>query len=70
MRHYVSQKNIKLSHRKGYDGISTGHLKLINNAISKCLTFIINQSLNSRIFLDKLKIAKVTPFYKNFYIRD
>ena len=57
-------KNIKMSHSKGYDGISTEHLKLINKDISKCLTLIINQSLNSGIFPDKLKIAKVTPIYK------
>ena len=57
-------KNIKMSHSKGYDGISTEHLKLINKDISKCLTLIINQSLNSGIFPDNLKIAKVTPIYK------
>ena len=49
---------------KGYDGISSEHLKLFNKDISKCLTLIINQSLNSVIFPDKLKIAKVTPIYK------
>ena len=53
-----------MSHSKGYDDISTEHLKLINKDLSKCLTLIINQSLNSGIFPDKLKIAKVTPFYK------
>ena len=53
-----------MSHSKGYDGISTLHLKLINKDISKCLTLIISQSLNSGIFPDKLKIAKVTPIYK------
>ena len=53
-----------MSHSKGYDGISTEYLKLINKDISKCLTLIINQSLNSGIFPDKLKIAKVTPIYK------
>ena len=42
----------------------TEHLKLINKDISKCLTLIISQSLNSGIFPDKLKIAKVTPIYK------
>ena len=53
-----------MSHSKGYDGISTEHLKLINKDISKCLTLIISQSSNSGIFPDKLKIAKVTPIYK------
>ena len=53
-----------MSHSKDYDGLSTEHLKLINKDISKCLTLIINQSLNSGIFPDKLKIAKVTPIFK------
>ena len=53
-----------MSHSKGYDGSSTEHLKLINNDLSKCLILIINQSLNSGIFPDQLKIAKVTPIYK------
>ena len=53
-----------MSHSKGYDGISNEHLKLINKDISKCLTLIINQSLNSGIFADKLKIAKVTPMIR------
>ena len=57
-------KNIKMSHSKGYDGLSTEHLKLINKDISKRLTLIINQSLNSGIFPDQLKIAKVTPIFK------
>ena len=39
-------------------------LKLINNDISACITLIINQSIKSGIFPDRLKIAKVTPIYK------
>ena len=38
------------------------HLK--NKDLLKCLSLIINQSLYSGIFPDKLKIAKVTPIYK------
>ena len=53
-----------MSHSKGYNGISTEHLKLINKDISKCLTLIINQFLNPGIFSDKLRIAKVTPIFK------
>ena len=51
-------KNIKMSHNNGYDGISTEHLKLINKDISKCLTLIINQSLNSGFFQICLKLQK------------
>ena len=48
---------------KRHDGISSKLVKLINNDISLCIAFIINQSLTSGIFLDRLKIAKVTPIY-------
>ena len=36
----------------------------MNHKIVKPLTFIINQSLKSEIFLDKLKVAKVQPLFK------
>ena len=48
----------------GYDNISTKLLKEIENVISRPLSIIINQSLCTGIFPDKLKIAKVTPLYK------
>ena len=48
----------------GYDGISTKLLKLIKQPILQPLTTIVNQSLTSGIFPDKLKIAKITPIYK------
>ena len=57
-------KNMKISQSKGHDGISSELVKLINNDISHCITLIINQSLTSGIFPDRLKIAKVTPIYK------
>ena len=57
-------KNIKLSNTKGHDGISSDLLKLIGNAISKSITLIINQSLTTGIFPDRLKIAKVIPIFK------
>ena len=57
-------KNIKTSHSRGHDGISSELFKLIAGDISKCITLIINQSLHSGIFPDKLKIAKVTPIHK------
>ena len=50
--------------KKQYYGISSELLKLITGDISKCITLIINQSLHSGIFPDKLKIAKVTPIHK------
>ena len=48
----------------GRDGISNTILKAIMPIISKPLTLIINQMLNTRIFPDNLKIAKVVPLYK------
>ena len=57
-------KNMKTSRSRGHDGISSELLKLITGDISKCITLIINQSLHSGIFPDKLKIAKVTPIHK------
>ena len=48
----------------GYDDISSKLLKVIAPVISKPLTLLINQVLNTGIFPDKLKIAKVIPIYK------
>ena len=57
-------KNVKLSNTKGHEGISSDLLKLMGNTISKSITLIINQSLKTGIFPDKLKIAKVIPIFK------
>ena len=49
----------------GYDQISSNLLKKrINEYIHKPLTLIVNQSLSSGIFPNKLKIAKVIPIFK------
>ena len=48
----------------GVDGISTNLLKDIKYLISKPLTLIINQCLETGIFPSKLKIAKVIPILK------
>ena len=45
----------------GVDGISTNLLKDITYLISKPLTLILNQCLETGIFPSKLKIAKVIP---------
>ena len=55
---------MKTSTSKGHDGISSELLKLITSDVSKCITTIINQSLTSGIFPNSLKIAKVTPIFK------
>ena len=48
----------------GYDQISSNLLKRINEYIHKPLTLIVNQSLSSGIFPNKLKITKVIPIFK------
>ena len=48
----------------GYDGISLRLLKFCKLTIIKPLMLIIRQVLNTGIFPDKLKIAKVIPIFK------
>ena len=48
----------------GQDNISTILLKSISTEIYETLTLIINQSLSTGIFPDKLKIAKIKPIFK------
>lgn len=48
----------------GKDGVSNKLLKYIKSEVTPALTLIINQSIKTGIFPDKLKIAKVLPVYK------
>ena len=48
----------------GFDGISTIVMKSIKHVILKSLTLIINQIINTGVFPNKLKIAKITPIFK------
>ena len=49
----------------GYDGLSNKIIKTIKkNEISKPLTLIINQMIDSGIFPESLKIAKIIPLYE------
>ncbi len=48
----------------GFDGLSTKLIKEIKDCLVKPLTLIINQMLNTGIFPDKLKIAKIAPAHK------
>ena len=54
-------KQMKTAKSAGYDKISVKLLQAAGNAIVQPLTYIFNQSLNSGIFPDDWKIAKVTP---------
>ena len=48
----------------GIDELSNKLLRSIKNKISKPLALIINQSLQTGIFPDPLKISKIKPLYK------
>jgi len=49
---------------RGFDEISTKLMKYLKTEISKPLTVIINQSFQTGLFPQKLKIAKIIPIYK------
>lgn len=48
----------------GHDSLSSKLLKFIKDIIATPISIIINQSLNTGIFPNKLKIAKVLPLFK------
>ena len=54
----------------GFDDISMRLIKAIKTDIIAALTCIFNQSLNTGIFPEKLKIAKVIPFHKKGSLHD
>ena len=62
----IKQQITKLSNKSssGYDGISNKLLKLLNNSISYPLSIIFNQSIQTGIYPDKMKLAEVIPLYK------
>ena len=55
---------MKSKNSSGNDEISNRLLKSIKSEISKPLTIIINQSIETRIFPNALKVAKVKPLFK------
>ena len=57
-------KNLASKNSSGHDGISARFLKRILETVTLPLTHIINQSLCTGIFPDRLKIAKVVPLIK------
>jgi tetrahydromethanopterin S-methyltransferase subunit G len=57
-------EKLKPKHTQDYDKISTILLKRISHIIATPLTLIINQSLATGIFPDKLKISKIIPLFK------
>ena len=57
-------KRLNAKHSSGHDNVSTILLKEISPLISSPLTLILNQSLTTGIFPDKLKVAKIIPLFK------
>ena len=55
---------LKSKDTKGHDLISNNLLKVIKHEIVKPLTFIMNQSLKTGTFPDRLKVARVRPLFK------
>jgi hypothetical protein len=48
----------------GVDGVTSFLLKTVSNEITPYLTILINKTIASHEFPDKLKIAKVVALYK------
>ena len=57
-------KNLASRTSSGHDGISARFKKRILESITPSLTHIVNQSLRSGIFPDRLKKAKALPLFK------
>ncbi len=47
----------------GFDRISMKLLRSIKHILAETLTVVINQMLNTGIFPDLIKIAKIMPIY-------
>ena len=57
--------NFPAKSSSGCDGITLKQLKYLKYVLINPLTILINQILNTGIFPDKMKIAKVIPIFKN-----
>ena len=55
---------LKSKDTKGHDLISSNLLKAIKHEIVQPFTFIINQSLKTGTFPDRLKVARVRALFK------
>ena len=60
-------ERLNAKHSSGQDNVSTILLKEISPLIITRLTLILNQSLSTGIFPDKLKVAKLIHFFKKDY---
>ena len=58
-------KKIKASKAPGLDKVSGKLLKAAGDSIIKSLMYLFNLVLNTGIFPDYMKLAKITPIYKS-----
>ena len=57
--------NLPSKTSSGHDDISNILLKSLQTSLSYPLTIIMNQSLETGVFPDRMKLAEVIPLYKN-----
>ena len=55
---------LKSKSSSGFDGISSKLLKLIKPLLIPVILKIFNQSIKTKVFPDKMKVAKVVPVFK------
>ena len=55
---------MKKKQSRGVDEISSQLLKVIGKEICKSLTLIINEMIETGIYPENFKIAKITPIHK------
>ncbi|KAG8286904.1 hypothetical protein J6590_108626 [Homalodisca vitripennis] len=56
--------SLKNKSSSGYDGVPVKLIKFVKHSLSKPLLHLINSSLITGIFPDKLKVSKVIPVFK------
>ena len=57
-------QNLNSKSSFGHDGISTNLLKFLEPLLTKSLALIVNQSIVTGIFPDKLQLTKIIPIHK------
>jgi hypothetical protein len=56
--------NLKLKNSSGYDDITNKIMKSCRQQISKPLTYVINKSLSTGVYPERLKYAIINPIHK------
>jgi hypothetical protein len=56
--------NLKSKNSSGYDGLTNKIMKPCKQQISKPLTYVINKSLSTGVYPERLKYAIINPIHK------